>query len=66
MKSSICAKTYTLLDGESLDLASFFDYFHIPANKIDISKLCIRFDTGQVWYQDETPEYYFTVSYDKD
>ena len=39
MKSSICAKTYTLLDGESLDLASFFDYFHIPANKIDISNL---------------------------
>jgi len=66
MKTSICAKTFTLMDGECLDLSSFFDHFNIPQNKIDVSKLCIKFDTGGVWYENEEPEYYFTVSYDED
>lgn len=65
MKTNFCVKTFTLMNGESLDLSSFFDHFDIPQNKIDVSKLCIKFDAGRVWYECEEPEYYFTVSYDK-
>ena len=55
--------TLMLLDGDYVDFASIIDKFGIPAGEFDIKKLSIRLEVGRIYYEGETPEYWFDVTY---